>query len=150
LLRNSLPRKEILRGYGAFTEVYRNGQRFSQEHILCFALERTRLSLKHLPTDVPVLVGFSVSRKVQTAVERNRLKRLLREAYRIQKHKLFEFCQLHQQPIVLLFSFFNVKASVPKHLSFQRIEKEMGVLLDSLLRWKNYQTQQAKSIENKS
>ncbi|AZR74935.1 ribonuclease P protein component [Anoxybacter fermentans] len=45
--------------------------------------------LKH-PEDPVQRVGFSVSKKIGKAVKRNRVKRLLKEAYRLNKHRLME------------------------------------------------------------
>ena len=58
-------------------------------------------------SDLPAQVGFSVpKRHFKRAVDRNRIKRLLREAYRIQKKELYG--QLHQ-PFIFMFNFLGRK-----------------------------------------
>lgn len=44
-----------------------------------------------LPTDAPAQVAFAVpKRNLKLAVDRNRMKRLMREAYRLNKHRWYE------------------------------------------------------------
>jgi ribonuclease P protein component len=40
--------------------------------------------------DVPIQVGFAPGRRVDTAVARNRIRRLLREVYRVHQHDLVD------------------------------------------------------------
>jgi ribonuclease P protein component len=56
-----------------FERVYRHGRSSANRHLVLY-------SFPNLTTDAP-RVGLSVSRKVGGAVERNRVKRLLREAF---------------------------------------------------------------------
>lgn len=56
-----------------FERVYRQGRSYANRHLALYAFPR--------PEDEVSRLGVSVSRKVGGAVERNRVKRLLREAF---------------------------------------------------------------------
>lgn len=76
----SLPRARILRGRKNFQQL------FDQEATL-FREEYVNLRFRVYAGDEPeCLMGFIVPRKLGKAVRRNRAKRLLREAYRINQH----------------------------------------------------------------
>lgn len=62
-----------------FLRVQRRGQRINTPRFLLFVVR----------TGGPTRVGITVSKKVGGAVERNRIKRLVREVYRHTKHDLF-------------------------------------------------------------
>jgi ribonuclease P protein component len=71
----TLPRSAILRGKGAFSEVFADGKGFRRGQIVI--KYRLRQGERELRT------GFVVRRGTGSAVKRNRLRRLLREAYRL-------------------------------------------------------------------
>jgi ribonuclease P protein component len=56
-----------------FDRVYRQGRSFANRHLAVYAFPR--------PGEEATRLGLSVGRKVGGAVERNRVKRLLREAF---------------------------------------------------------------------
>ena len=68
-----IPRRRISRS-GDFDAVYRRGRSVSNRHIVMYAFQRSETE------DGPRL-GLSVSRKVGGAVERSRVKRVLREQF---------------------------------------------------------------------
>ena len=61
---------------GDFDAVYRRGRSAANRHLVVYAFARD-----DRPGDAPARLGLSVSKKVGGAVERNRIKRLLREAF---------------------------------------------------------------------
>ena len=79
--RNGLPRQLRIRRRADFTECYEHGRRHHTEHFLVFVL------LGNCP-GLRARTGMAVSRKVGNAVVRNRIKRLLREFYRLHRQYL--------------------------------------------------------------
>ena len=61
---------------GDFDMVYRRGRSAANRHLVVYAFARD-----DLPAGAPARLGLSVSRKVGGAVERNRVKRALREQF---------------------------------------------------------------------
>jgi ribonuclease P protein component len=75
------PRARRLTSTRDFDRVYALKQRVGDDHLLIFAA----------PNFVPsTRIGLSVSRKHGNSVIRHRIKRLLREAYRLEQHGLPE------------------------------------------------------------
>ena len=75
--RHTFPGKARVRGREEFAAVFDAKVRFSRGPLTAYALPTTH--------DTPRL-GLSVSRRVGTAPQRNRIKRLLREAFRLMRH----------------------------------------------------------------
>lgn len=74
-----LGRNKILRGNGEFNKVYSKGRSFANREMVIYVLEDETLKGK---------AGFAAGKKLGCAVIRNRVKRILREAYRLNQHSL--------------------------------------------------------------
>ena len=68
-------RRRRLSRSGEFERVYREGRSHASRHLVVYAFPRSE------DDDTDPRLGVSVGRKVGGAVERNRMKRLLREAF---------------------------------------------------------------------
>ena len=76
-----LPKQNRLKKNKQFTYIYKNGQ----------TKHANKLSLSYIKTKFqPFKVGFTVSKKIGNSVTRSKVKRMLREACRIELHHFNE------------------------------------------------------------
>lgn len=116
-------RKEKLKSRKKIEELFLNGKNFS-----AFPL---RVTYQFLPSEETVVqVGVTAGKKYfKRAVDRNRIKRLIKEAYRLQKNDLLETVKQGGQKGFLFFiytdktiaSFSVIKEAMNKCL--QRLKK---------------------------
>ena len=78
----------------------------------------------------PVQCIISVSkRRFKKAVDRNTLKRRMRESYRLQKHTLYSFLQEHTLYLTVAFQYVG-KEKIAYTQLHQRMELALGKLRD--------------------
>ena len=80
-----------------------------------------------LPVDYPVQAGFSVSkRNFKRAVKRNKIKRLLRECYRLNKSIIYDANKEKQLAIMIIYTGKEIE-------DYQKIEKATKKALNKLV-----------------
>lgn len=99
LKRYGFGRKEKLKSRKQIEELFLNGKNFSVYPL--------RVTYQFLPSEETVVqVGVTAGKKYfKKAVDRNRIKRLIREAYRLQKNDLVETLKQKRQKGFLFFVY---------------------------------------------
>ncbi len=111
-----LSKKEIIKKSKEITKIIKNSTSISGNLIKIYF----RLSPKQ---DVATRAAFAVSRKVKPAVLKNRAKRLLREVYRLNKHKLIEELALKGKSIDLVLIYIGER-DILKKLKYADFESD--------------------------
>jgi ribonuclease P protein component len=79
--------------------------------------------------DAPIKVGVGASSKVfKKAVDRNRVKRLLREAYRLNKIPLHEFVQANNKQVAVFMLYID--KTLPQ---MPQLQTKMPLVIDKLI-----------------
>jgi ribonuclease P protein component len=126
---NGLSRSGRLLKHSDFERVYKQGRRHFSSHMTVFYLRRAGGASQDgasPETDLPekgARVGFTVGRVLGGAVQRNRIKRRLREAVRLRRSALQSACSVD---VVI-----NPKKSVLT-LEFSVVLEEVGRALDTI------------------
>ena len=106
----TLGKKERLKSRKQIEQLFDNGQRFSISTLRIF------YSFQNCPATIKpqVRAGFvASSRNFKTAVDRNRIKRLIKEAWRLQKNELEK--TLHEQSLNLNVFFIYTGRELPPY-----------------------------------
>jgi len=117
----SFGKKEKLKSRKQIEELFLNGKNFS-----VFPL---RVTYQFVSSNETVIqVGVTAGKKYfKRAVDRNRIKRLIREAYRLQKNDLIELLKQKQQSSFIFFVYTDKTVS-----SFSIIKEAMNKCLKRL------------------
>ena len=116
-------KKEKLKSRKQLEALFSKGKTFLLFPVKVFYL------LPETPLDNVVKTGVGASsRTFKKAVQRNRIKRLLREAYRLNKHPLHQFLQTHNRQLVVFLLYIDKQ--LPKKNS---IQPKMPVILEKLM-----------------
>lgn len=119
---HSFPEKRRLKHKKLFEALFAKGGRKLKHPILCM------YSPAQLPHDVPVQVGFVAPKKhYKTAVQRNQIKRWLREAYRQHSSNFEQTIREQDRSLTLLF--ITLKSD---NISYELIRDKMVLLLRSI------------------
>jgi len=123
----SYGKNEKLKSRKLLEQVFSEGKSFTVFPVKVFYLK------PNTPLDFPVKVGVGVSGKhFKKAVDRNRIKRLLREAYRTEKLALHKYLQEQNKHVVVFLLYIDkvlpeyavIKTKMP--LILERIIKQLN------------------------
>lgn len=118
-MRFTLKKEERLKSKILIGQLFKKGRSISK-----FPLRLVYLKAEH-SSNYPVQVAFSApKRKFKKAVDRNRIKRLIREAYRKNKHILYNSIE---EKHIIMFTYTD-----ENELKYVEIEEKLILLLKKL------------------
>ena len=120
---NSFPKAEHLCGEKRIARLYTQGEAFMAFPFrVVFRIEKKKdIATASVMVSVP-------KKRFKRAVKRNRLKRLLREAYRLNKHALIDLLDEKQLQVHVAFNYVS-----DEELDFVTVEKKMKIALQKLM-----------------
>ena len=98
----------------------------SRDDVLSIASGSIRLLVRPVPkmalrANVPLQIGFTTGRNIRRAVDRNRIKRYMREAYRLNQHELLAVLESYPDSALTLMVIFRghtnrARRQIPLHI----------------------------------
>ena len=138
-VRATLRKEEILRGKKNFAQVFSSGLKFSSLPVVCIVRAGNPLAGRGLQgisgkvdTHQFIRVAFVVRRSVKRAIDRNRIKRLLREAYRRNKDLLSHPAAESGTFRNLIFLYSPGPSHSVRDLTYEQIDACMKKILRSV------------------
>jgi len=116
-MKFTLGKDEKLKSRKLIEHLFAEGKR-----VKSYPLQLIYLQIDH-DSEFPIKVGFSVPKKVvKLAVDRNRIKRMMREAYRLNKYLISENIK---EPYIFMFIYTDKEE--PNYVDLEEILKRVFV-----------------------
>jgi ribonuclease P protein component len=116
-------KQEKLKSRKLTKQLFAEGKSF-----LVFPIKVMYLPIKE-PLDFPIKIGVSASsRTFKHAVDRNRIKRVMKEQYRLNKLPLHQYATANNKQVIAFFLYIN-KILPEKGL----VEKKMPIIINKLM-----------------
>jgi len=125
----SLNKSERIKEKKIFEQLYKSGKTVLLKNN---SLKIIYLAEKSDKSCVKIAVG--ISKKAGNSVWRNRLKRLIRNAYRLNKLQLKELAKRKRMRIFILFSSVSLNQSASPKLKYKEIENQVISLLSIIVK----------------
>lgn len=122
-LPNSFSKSEHLCGEKRITRVFTKGEAF-----ICYPLRVVYIVEPKSDSETASILVSVPKKRFKRAVKRNRLKRLMRESYRLNKQLLIESLDQKQLQIHVAFNYV-----ADDEQNFATIEKKMKIALQKLI-----------------
>jgi len=120
-MRNTFRKEEKLKKKNLITELFASGKSAS-----VFPLKMVYLENDH-ESPFKVQAGVSVSkRNFKSAVDRNRIKRLMRESYRKNKHLIYNDDDTKKHILMFIYQ-------AKREVSYEQMEEKMNELIQKFL-----------------
>ncbi len=120
-MRNTFRKEEKLKKKNLITELFASGKSAS-----VFPLKMVFLENDH-ESPFKVKAGVSVSkRNFKSAVDRNRIKRLMRESYRKNKHLIYNDDDTKKHILMFIYQ-------AKREVSYEKMEEKMNELIQKFL-----------------
>ena len=118
-------KEERLKSRKVINRLFKEGQSFGQ-----YPLRLVWIALEEPQGTFPVRFSLSVPKKrFKKAVDRNRLRRQVREAYRLHKHKLYKALEGQQKQFAFMVLYTGKEA-----FTYEEIDKAMQKMIKKFLR----------------
>ncbi|MCX8056571.1 MAG: ribonuclease P protein component [Ignavibacteria bacterium] len=132
--RFNFPKSERIKSKKIFERTLLFGKKItskSQKLKCSFIIEKLNPETQH---NNFIQIAFAVSRKSGKAHWRNRLKRILREIYRLNKHSLIEPLSSNSKKLFIILSAFKLNQKVNPRIKYHDLEKDVLELFETIKR----------------
>jgi ribonuclease P protein component len=123
-MKNTFKKAERLSSKIAIAKLFENGRSFTTYPFRVIWLDYST------GTSYPAQIAFTVPKKnFKRAVDRNKLKRRAREAYRKNKYRLYEYLKQKNRSMVFMLVYTS-----KEEIDYDVIEVKINAVIDRLMR----------------
>ncbi|MCZ6775985.1 MAG: ribonuclease P protein component [Ignavibacteria bacterium] len=122
-----MKKKEVLRGVRRFRNIVMFGERFDGDLVRVFCMFCRN-------GGVAFRVGVAVRHKVGRAVQRSRLRRLMREAISRERTSLVNILEKAQLHASVVFLFVGIKDLAIEHVTLRLLQEDIGMVCRTLMK----------------